>query len=253
MAKTKRLISVRAGRLGKILLYSQATAADDPKTRAEKTRRSSEARQRQNARTSREACEELMAANFDRGDLFVTFTYRDAPPTREAALRRFNAFLRLLRLARAARGERVLYIKCTEHIRDDGSEGRWHHHAVINATGHDYDEIRSLWAAWGDNVDFEGLLEARESYESRARYMCKERPPVGKQCWTPSRGLRRPTRTSELVDDALTITPSSLPAGAVILEHSEDQNEWGTFVYYKYILPYREPRPDPKKKRGDGG
>lgn len=122
MAKTKRLISVRAGRLGKILLYSQATAADDPKTRAEKTRRSSEARQRQNARTSREACEELMAANFDRGDLFVTFTYRDAPPTREAALRRFNAFLRLLRQARAARGDRVLYIKCTEHIRDDGRD-----------------------------------------------------------------------------------------------------------------------------------
>lgn len=253
MAKTKRLVHIRAGRQGKILLYRQAAASDEPKVRAEKAKVSSAARQRINARTSREKLEELMAANFDRGDLFVTLTYRDAPPTREAAMRRLGAFLRLLRAARAARGERLLYIKNAEHIRDDGSEGRWHHHLVINATGSDYDEIRSLWAAWGDNVDFEGLLSAGESYESRARYMCKERPPLGKQTWTPSRGLRRPTRTSELVDDTLTITPASLPAGAVILEHSEDQNEWGSFVYYKYILPWREPAPDPRRRRGDGG
>lgn len=252
MGKGKRLVHIRAGREGRIILYTQSLGSDEPKARAEKSKISSAARNRINARTSREKLEELMAANFDRRDLFVTLTYREAPATREAAMRRLAAFLRLLRLARAARGEELRYIKNAEHLRDDGSEGRWHHHLVINATGSDYEEIRSLWAAWGDNVDFEGLLEAGESYESRARYMCKERPPVGKQCWTPSRGLRRPTRTSELVDDSLTITPDSLPAGAVVLEHSEERNEWGSFVYYKYLLPYREPAPDLHRRRGDG-
>lgn len=253
MGKSKRLVRIQAGRMGRIILYTQALSTDSPKVRAEKTRTSSPARMRINARTSCERCEELLAANFDRGDLFVTLTYREAPPTREAANRHLAAFLRQLRAARAARGERLLYIKNTEHLRDDGSEGRWHHHVVINATGADYEEIRALWAAWGDNVDFEGLLADGEDYQSRARYLCKERPPVGKQTWTPSRGLRRPVRSSELVDDSLTITPSSLPAGAIVLEHSEDQNEWGSFVYYKYLLPYREPRPDPRRIRGDGG
>lgn len=253
MAKTKRLVRIQAGRLGRIIVYTQAVAADDPKTRAEKTRMSSPARMRINARTSTQKLEELMATNFGRRDLFVTLTYREAPATREAANRYLGTFFRLLRAARAARGERLLYIKNTEHLRSDGSEGRWHHHVVINATGNDYEEIRSLWAAWGDNVDFEGLLSNGEDYASRAKYMNKERPPLGKQAWTPSRGLHRPTKTSELVDEALTITPDSLPKGAVILEHSEDQNEWGSFVYYKYLLPDREPRPDLHRIRGAGG
>lgn len=252
MAKTKRLTRIRAGRLGRVICYAQPRAVDEPRARAAKSRVSSAARQLINARKSWEHLEEVMAANFDRGDLFVTLTYRDAPPSREAAMRRLGIFLRRLRQARAARGERLLYIKNAEHLRDDGSEGRWHHHLVVNGTGADYEEIRELWSPWGDNVDFEGLLSDGESYETRARYMCKERPPLGKQTWTPSRGLRRPERTSELVDDSLTVTVDSLPAGAVILEHREDRNEWGSFVYYKYLLPWREPKPK-RRVRGDGG
>lgn len=253
MAKNKRLVKIKAGRLCRIIEYTQALATDAPAARAAKHRCSSAARMRINARTCREACEEAMAANFDRRDLFCTFTFREAPPTREAAVRAMNSFLRQLRAVRAARGDRLIYIKKAEHIRDDGSEGRWHYHVILNSTGRDYEEIRSLWATWGDNVDFEGLLSDGESYESRARYLCKEKPPAGKQTWTPSRGLKKPQRTSELVDETLTVTPDSLPAGAVILEHSEDRNEWGSFVYYKYLLPYREPRFDPRRKRGDGG
>ena len=252
MAKNNRLTKITAGRLVRLVRYTQAVASDEPQQRAAKQKISSAARTRINARTSREKCEELMAANFDRGDLFVTLTYRNAPPSREAAMRMLGTFLRRLREARALRGERLLYIKNAEHIRDDGSEGRWHHHLVINGTGADYEEIRELWSPWGDNVDFEGLLSDGEIYESRARYLCKERPPLGKQTWTPSRGLRRPQRTSELVDESLTVTVDSLPAGAVVLEHHEERNEWGSYVYFKYLLPWRE-RPSKPRRRGDGG
>ena len=252
MAKTKRLVKVTAGRMVKILLYAQSMASDEPKVRAAKTKASTPGRMAINARTSTEKCEEVMAANFGRHDLFVTLTYRDAPASREAALRMLGQFLQRLRAARRARGELLRYIKNAEHVRDDGSEGRWHHHLVINGTGADYEEIRELWSPWGENVDFEGLLDEGESYESRARYLCKERPPLGKQCWTPSRGLRRPARTSELVDDGLTITVDSLPAGAAVLDHREEHNEWGSFVYYKYLLPYRK-TPPKRRVRGDGG
>ena len=252
MAKSKRLITVTAGRMVRILLYDQSSVTDEPKARAAKTQASSPGRMALNARTSTEKLEEVLAANFDRGDLFLTLTYRNAPSSREAALRMLGVFLRRLRAARAARGETLRYVKNAEHLRDDGSEGRWHHHLVVNGTGADYEEIRELWSSWGDNVDFEGLLSDGEDYGSRARYMCKERPPLGKQCWTPSRGLRRPKRVSELVDAALTITDKSLPAGAVILDAHEKHNEWGSYVYYKYLLPWRAPGPK-RRIRGDGG
>ena len=253
MPKTKRIVRIQAGRLGRVLIYSQALRTDPPKVRAAKSHTTTPGRAKINQRTRTEHVEELMAANFDRGDLFVTLTYRDAPPTRDAAMRHLSTFLRLLRAARRERGERLIYLKNAEHLRDDGSEGRWHHHLVVNGTGADYEEIRSLWSAWGDNVDFEGLLDDGEDYGSRARYLCKERPPAGKQCVTPSRGLKKPTRSSDLVDESLTITVDSLPAGAKVLDKLASANEWGEFIYYKFLVPYPEPVPDGHRCRGDGG
>ena len=249
MAKTQRLVTVTAGRLQRILIYTQAHAKDEPKARAAKSRISSAARMRINARTSWEKLEELLAANFEPSDLFVTLTYREAPPTREYAQRQLNKFLTILRAQRRIRGAQLLYIKNCEHVRDDESEGRWHHHLVINATGADFDEIRSLWSAWGDNVDFETL---GTDYEARAKYLCKERAPAGRQTWTPSRGLRRPDRHSELVDDSAMIV-DYIPAGAVVLSKQIDANEWGSFSYIKCLLPSRMRRPDKRRKRSDAG
>lgn len=239
MAKTRRLTQVRAGRIVRAVIYDQPMSGDEPRVRAAKAKHSSAAREKLNAKQSWEKCEAALAANFDRHDLWVTLTYREAPPTREAAVRMLGEFLRLLRSARRERGAALLYVKNAEHLTDDGSEGRWHHHVVINSTGADYEEIRGLWSRWGDNVDFEPLLDGDHDYEARARYLCKERPPLGKQAWTPSRGLRRPVRTSELVDDALTLSP---PPGAVILDRDQKDNAWGSFVYIKYLLPYKDTR-----------
>ena len=238
MAKTRRLTQVRAGRIVRAVVYDQPLATDEPRIRAATSRLSSAAREKLNAKLSWEKCEAAMAANFDRHDLWVTLTYREAPPTREAAMRCLGSFLRLLRASRIGRGAELRYIKNAEHLTDDGSEGRWHHHLVVNAAGGDYEEIRGLWSKWGDNVDFEPLLDGVMDYEARARYLCKERPPLGKQAWTPSRGLKRPVRTSELVDDALTLAP---PPGAIVLDRDQKDNAWGSFTYIKYLLPFREP------------
>ena len=220
------------------VLYTQATAADPPTARAAKCKVSSAARQRLNHRASWQKAEELLAANFDASDLWVTFTYRDEdlPPTREAAVRCFNRFLGMLRMQRRARGQDVLYLKNVEHMTEQGEEGRWHHHLVVNATGSDFEEIRALWSRWGDNVDFEPLLDGTHDYAARAQYLCKERQPLGKQTWTPSRNLRRPERSSRMVDAGEELTP---PPEAVILEREIVENSWGSFVYVKYLLPSR--------------
>lgn len=244
--KTKRLTQIRAGRLVTAVLYTQATAADEPHVRAAKLKISSEARQRLNRRASWEKLEALAAANFDKDDLFVTLTYRDEdlPHSREQALRCLNDFLRELRAARALRGAELLYIKNAEHMLDTGEEGRWHHHLFLNATGADYEEIRALWNKYGDNVDFQPLLEDGWDYAGRAQYLCKERPPAGKQAWTPSRNLKRPERCSEMVDDSLTLAP---PPGAIVLEAPAPVNNgWGSYVYLKYLLPRR---PKPQRRR----
>lgn len=244
--KNKRLTQIRAGRLVTAVLYTQATAADEPPVRAAKTKISSEARQRLNRRASWQKLEAVLAANFDREDLFVTLTYRDLdlPHSREQAVRCVNDFLQQLREARRARGQELLYVKNAEHMTDQGTEGRWHHHLVINSTGNDYEEIRALWYRYGDNVDIQLLLDDGWDYESRARYLCKERPPAGKQAWTPSRGMKRPERSSELVEDALTL---AAPPGAMVIETQTVDNGWGSYVYLKYLLPYKPRRPARRK------
>lgn len=244
--KNKRLTQIKAGRLVTAVLYTQATAADEPPVRAAKTKISTAARQRLNRRASWQKLETVLAANFDREDLFVTLTYRDLdlPHSREQAVRCLNDFLQQLRETRRARGQEMLYVKNAEHMTDQGTEGRWHHHLVINATGNDYEEIRALWYRYGDNVDIQLLLDDGWDYESRARYLCKERPPAGKQAWTPSRGMKRPQRSSELVEDALTL---AAPPGAMVIETQTVDNGWGSYVYLKYLLPYKPRRPARRK------
>ena len=228
------------------VLYTQPMAADEPVQRAAKSRVSSAARAKLNHRAMWQKCEALMAANFDRHDLWVTLTYRDAdlPHSREQAVRCLAWFLGELRRVRREAGENLRYLKNVEHLTDDGELGRWHHHVVLNSTGADAEVIRALWARFGDNVEIEGLLDGGLDFAARARYLCKERQPTGRQGFVPSRGLRRPERTSELVDDALTL---SAPPGAVVLEISQVDNSWGRYCYIKYLLPYRPPRPRPKR------
>ena len=114
---------------------------------------------------------------------------------------------------------------------------------VLNSTGEDVETIRSLWSRFGDNVEIVGLLDGTD-YEARARYLCKERQPAGKQGFVPSRGLKRPERTSELVDDALAL---AAPPGAVVLDVEQKDNAWGRYCYIKYLLPYKPPRRKPKR------
>ena len=84
------------------VLYTQPMAADEPTQRAAKSRVSSAARTKLNQRAMWQKCEAIMAANFDRHDLWVTLTYRDAdlPHSREQAVRCLAWFIDELRRVR---------------------------------------------------------------------------------------------------------------------------------------------------------
>lgn len=241
MAHNKRLTTVTAGRLVSAVIYDQAMPSDPQRVRAAKTKISSEARQRLNRRQSWQKCEAVLAANFDAGDLWVTLTYDDAhlPDTWAGAQRCIADFFRRLRRLRQQRGEELRYVKNIEDMTKHGEPTRYHHHLVINGTGEDYNDIRRCWP-YGVNVEIEPFLSDGETYEDVARYLTKQRPPVGSQSWTPSRNLKRPVRESVMVPDNLTVSP---PNGARVLDGPHTiSNAWGSYTYVRYLLP-QQPRP----------
>lgn len=244
MARTNYKKKMVAGRLVKTVLYSVPQAKDEKKVREAKQKVSSEARQRMNLRASWEKLEMTLAANFGYRDLVLTLTYLDKylPPNREAAVKLLKKFIAQLRAEYKKRGYVLKYIYVTE---DKHGDGRIHHHLVINGTGNDYELIKSLWI-YGDNVHFEPV--EIKGYEALARYLTKEpreygKTEVGKRTWTPSKGLTKPKTEGEYVDDDITLIA---PPGAVVLDRSEKNNEFGTFIYLKYLLPDKgEKRIDP--------
>ena len=112
---------------------------------------------------------------------------------------------------------------------------------ILNGTGNDMETIRSLWT-YGEQVNIEMLDDTQ--YRALAEYLAKEPREAGsangKRMWTPSKGLTRPTVQSDWIDDRATLEP---PPGATVLESVTERNEWGEYVYLKYLLP------DPKPKR----
>ena len=238
MAKRKRVIT--AGRLVKEIIYTVPQPRDGERVRAGRSKLTTAAQRALNYRTAQGHLEMLLAANFDKKDLFCTLTYRDdcLPEKLAEAKKRIRAFLRLLRRERRRHGLDLKYVYVTEGKHGDK---RYHHHLVINATGPaDLEMLCSLWQ-YGDMVDVK-RIEGRE-YIDVARYITKENAegkPVGAQMWTRSRNLVLPTIESYFVPDDETVQP---PPRAHVLEREEKQNEYGSFSYLKYRLPWNQSLP----------
>lgn len=247
-----RIKTVRAGRLVSSVCYTASMAADSPRERAGKSRISTAARRRINHRAVWQKLEQLLAANFSRSDSFSTLTYDDAhmPEGKGEAAANMRRFLRRLRAAFRRQGKELKYVYVTESVADaPGEAGRLHHHLVCSGGPGARQLIQDLWRA--GQVHIEPLLDGpNDGYEARARYMVKERQPgtpgrrPGSRGWTPSKGLKKPVVTSELVPDTMTITA---PPGVFILEQYGDMNCWGSFMFLKYLLS--EPPPS-RSRRG---
>lgn len=256
MGKRKKIIT--AGRLVIGVSYSVATLQDGPRERAEKTQMSSAAREAINLRYSWQKLEVVLADNFGSKDLFVTLTYDDdhLPADRAGAVKLLRKFIRNLRAARKLRGEAVKYIYVTEQLSSEG--GRLHHHMVLNGTGHDLEEIVSLWP-YGTDIDVQPLDVGGDdnNYEAVAKYLTKEPSEVGKtevgaRNWTPSLGLSHPKPETSVMSDNETLCA---PPGAHILSApTPSRGEYSEFVYIKYLLPKKREehpltRPPRKKKK----
>lgn len=245
----KRRKTIRAGRLVHDCAYTMCYPSDAPCVRREKQKCTSAARRRMNLKRAAQKLELSLAANFGSSDLVLSLDYRDdaLPGTRAEAVERVRKFLRQLRRHRKARGEELRYVYVTEGLHGDG---RLHHHLVINGTEKDLDTLRSLWTH--GEVDL-CRFSLRDGYYALAEYLTKEprngdRKRSGERCWTSSLNLRKPEVECGLIPDSLTL---SVPPGAVVLDSDSVRNEFGEFVYLKYLLP--APAGLPVKKGGPSG
>ena len=65
--------------------------------------------------------------------------------------------------------------------------------------------------------------------------------------WSASQGLAKPREINEWIDDATTLTP---PPGVTVLDGGGKRNEFGEFIYLKYLLPLEKPRKTRPPRRG---
>lgn len=235
----KKLKTIIAGPFRKEVLYTAPEPHDSPAARAQKSRATSEAQRIMNRKTSREKLKLTMYTNFTGRDLFITLTYRDTdmPAGWKRARELVRKFLRNYRNARKKRGQSLKYIYVTEGKHGDH---RLHHHLVINATGQDIEEIRSLWT-YGDVVDVEYIGE--RGIKALSAYMTKESMeggPVGAQAWTPSRGMKKPTIKTVYVPNNTTLKP---PLNCHIMDREIKEKEFGGYAYYEYYIfpPWENP------------
>lgn len=202
---------------------------DTEKQRAKKRKATSDWRARINKLNSKEKVEQLIYCNFDWGDKYITLTYRDEclPWNRKAVMDDFKYFRTKMLTRRQARGEYIHYIYVVEHKH---GEARWHIHALISGSGDiDLQDVVECWPFGGVNIEYFSLSRAEEL----AEYFTKERPDyVGQHMWMTSRGLRRPTVTTETVSDSTRLT---LPYGAIGKGNDTSNNEFGFFEYLKYF------------------
>lgn len=248
MAKFKKIIV--AGPLVVECVYPAPNPRDSAGVRAGKKALSSAAQQQMNLKYAYQKLELLIAANFGIRDLYVTLTYDDAhlPRNRAEARKIMQAFWKRLRKARIEKGQELRYLYVTEHKH---GEGRWHHHALINATGEDYSLIRQLWGQGG--VEFKQLrIDRDKNFETLARYLCKEqRDKVGLRLWSGSRNLRKPERECFRVPNDTQLT---IPRNAPITFNNDNRDTlYGHFQFIKYLAAGWEttigPRPKAKRRR----
>lgn len=245
MARTKWKKIIVAGPLIVEAVYPAIPGREQPSVRAAKRKLSSEAQQRMNQKYSWQKLELMLAANFLPGDLVVTLTYDDEhlPPRRSAAEAKLKYFRQKLSAKRRTHGKELVMFWNTESKHGDG---RFHHHAVINTTGDDYNDILSAWGQ--GEIEISPLkIDKEHSYATLAKYMCKEsRERVGQRVWSYTRNAKKFTVETFRVEAD---TPLNIPHGAVALEEASSRSEYGSFKYIKYYYQGSLSRRRAKRRR----
>lgn len=190
------------------------------KNRDKKVSKSTERQILLNEKNAKRKLCRLINANFVKGDIFVTLTYRGQEPTFEQAQRDLVNYLRRIVYRRKKLGlPRIKYIGTTEY-----EEQRANQHIIMSAMS--LDTLTELWGKGG--VTSRKLYS--EEYTGLANYISKERKRHSRK-WTASRNLKKPVILSTVVKDGS--AKVKLPKDYKTLEYSYNSTEEG--FYHQYL------------------
>ena len=255
--------TVTAGPLVYESIYPLPNPRDSAAVRQGKKNLTKSAQERMNLKYQWQKLECLLASNFRVNDLVVTLTFTDAnlPHSREEVKNRVKQFFKQLRKIRAQWSSvetKYIYVIEHNHYREDptftpgelAQQGRYHVHMILNATGSDYGDILDAWPCGLTEVHpFE--INHDRTYETLARYFCKEIPDyLGQRKFIPSQGLKRPETDYTTVDSKTVLIA---PKDSTVYDNTgRVQTEYGAYQYIKYVWPKlidRAPTSRKKKRR----
>jgi hypothetical protein len=225
--------TTKAGRILDIEINHGPGHTSPKRPRNPRSKKTSEAQTRNNARRSKKTLQLLLAANYKPGDLYLTLTYADPEPSPENARERIGKFLRDLRRLYHKYGIPLKYIITTEG-------GRVHHHMMINTVEDiTITKIKKLWTAGFSKIELFGGEPIDCS--RMAAYITKEKK-TGKTRWTCSQNLKRPKPVKVIVPASTWRETIKPPKGYYLDMDSVErgENDMG-YPYLRYQLIKIEP------------
>ena len=259
----KYVRKIRGGNLIKISVCTLPNPQDPQKVRNAKSKATTELQQLMNDKAAESKLEFLIAANFFKGDYFITLTVKDeflpAAESKESEKKqiiksRISKLLAAYRKVRKNRGELLKYIYVCEGM---NGESRYNYHLIINAVKEKQiakvkEEIESLWPYGAINITYLFTGKHKEtSYADISHYLVKENTGkrVGERLWTPSKNLEKPEIEHYWIESDQAIIP---PQEALIYDKKQNIviDRYGWYEYFKYMLrPQAEDyRPRGKKR-----
>lgn len=169
---------------------------DAPRT--PKRNKSRPAQKNLNSKRAKRYLNNLVSANFGRGDLWCTFTYDDEhlPGSPEEADKRFTNFIRRVNRRRKRAGmDNIKYICVTEYNEEEGKRTRCHHHVIMSGDV-DRDELEKIWGQGKRNQTRRIDPDPDTHVAGIVNYISKD--PKGRKRWRASKNLKKPIVTKSI-------------------------------------------------------
>lgn len=231
--KTYRL---RGGTVIEVEEFHDGRYGAPGKKRQRKEKPTSEQAQRVNYQQKKKRCRHKLIEYFERGDLFITLTYRksDRPPDMKGALKDFAAFRRRVIREFEKRGVTLYWIRNIEK----GTRGAWHVHLVIKETGDTASIVQKAWTKGGiytEKIGQCGYYD--EDFERLAAYITKDERTekrISEASYGASRNMPTPEpKIEKLVRWKTKTVPKK---GYTMVRIFEGINEMTGYDYRRYTM-----------------
>lgn len=181
--------SIKSGRVFEVEIYPWFNSLKDvPRVKMDNSR----SQNNLNDKNSRKWMIRIINENFEKNDLWLTFTHHDDhhPKTERQAKRNITNYLRRVNRIRKKRGlKNAKYLYITEW--EEGPEGTRCHYHVLMEKGIDRDTLEDMWYFAVRN-DSTRLHPDEEGISGLAAYMADKKRNKGERRWTSSKNLKRP-------------------------------------------------------------